>query len=114
MPVPAMNSYNHYAFGSVVAWVYESVIGIDTSRSQTGSHEIVIHPHVDAHLTHAQGTYESVYGPIETEWASTPERTLSMRVSIPANMTARVVLPDGLRLSTADAQTSRTNTAFGR
>jgi len=29
---PAMNSYNHYAFGSVVAWVYRSVAGIDTYR----------------------------------------------------------------------------------
>ena len=27
---PAMNSYNHYAFGSVMAWVFRRVAGIDT------------------------------------------------------------------------------------
>src|ERR1700690_45590 len=27
---PAMNSYNHYAFGSVIAWVYRYAAGIDT------------------------------------------------------------------------------------
>jgi alpha-L-rhamnosidase len=27
---PGMNSYNHYAFGSVMAWVYRRAAGIDT------------------------------------------------------------------------------------
>jgi alpha-L-rhamnosidase len=27
---PSMNSYNHYAFGSVMAWVYRRAAGIDT------------------------------------------------------------------------------------
>ncbi len=41
---PAMNSYNHYAFGSVLAWVYRRVVGIDTVTSAPGFHQIVIHP----------------------------------------------------------------------
>src|SRR5207253_2567508 len=41
---PAMNSYNHYAFGSVVAWVYRYVAGIDAAPDAPGFREIVIHP----------------------------------------------------------------------
>ncbi len=48
---PAMNSYNHYAFGSVVAWIYQCVAGIDTASSGAGFHEIIIHPRLDARIT---------------------------------------------------------------
>jgi len=52
---PAMNSYNHYAFGSVVAWVYRSVAGIDTDTAAPGYREVVIRPRLDARITHARG-----------------------------------------------------------
>ena len=44
---PGMNSYNHYAFGSVMAWVYRSVAGIDTNAEGAGYREIVVHPVLD-------------------------------------------------------------------
>ena len=31
---PGMNSYNHYAFGSVMAWVYRRAAGIDTDSTE--------------------------------------------------------------------------------
>ena len=90
---PAMNSYNHYAFGSVVAWVYRSVVGIDTDVSAPGYHEIVVHPHLDARVSHARGEYHSVYGNIVSDWSGTPAGPFSMKVTIPANTTAKVFLP---------------------
>jgi len=90
---PAMNSYNHYAFGSVVAWVYRSVVGIDTDVSAPGYHEIVVHPHLDARVSHARGEYHSVYGNIVSDWSGTPAGPFSMKVTIPANTTAQVFLP---------------------
>ena len=90
---PAMNSFNHYAFGSVVAWVYRSVAGIDTDRLAPGFHSIVIHPHLDPRITHAHGEYDSVYGTITTDWHSTATGTFSLTVSIPANTAATVYLP---------------------
>jgi len=91
---PSMNSYNHYAFGSVVAWVYRSVAGIDTDPTAPGYREIVIHPHPDARITHARGEYDSVYGPIVSDWTATPQGPFSLKVTIPANTTAKVFLPD--------------------
>ncbi len=90
---PAMNSYNHYAFGSVVAWVYRSVAGIDTNPDKPGFREITIHPLLDARLTHARGEYDSVYGKIVSDWSGTPAGPFSLKVTIPPNTTARVFLP---------------------
>ncbi len=90
---PGMNSYNHYAFGSVVAWVYRSVTGIDTVAGGAGFHQIVIHPRPDARMAEASGTYQSIYGPISTKWKGNPGGPFSLKVSLPANTTARVILP---------------------
>jgi alpha-L-rhamnosidase len=90
---PAMNSYNHYAFGSVVGWVYQCVAGIDTTSSDAGFHEITIHPRLDPRIHEAHGQYESAYGRITTDWSGTPTGPFSLKVSIPANTTAQVFLP---------------------
>jgi alpha-L-rhamnosidase len=90
---PAMNSYNHYAFGSVVAWVYRYVAGIDTLPQSPGFRKIVIHPRLDARMTHARAEYDSVYGKIVSDWTHKPEGPFSLRVTIPANTTAHIVLP---------------------
>jgi alpha-L-rhamnosidase len=90
---PAMNSYNHYAFGSVVAWVYRSVAGIDTTTAAPGYREIIIHPRMDSHVTKARGEYESVYGKIVSDWKREDGGAFSLEVAIPANTTAKILLP---------------------
>ena len=90
---PAMNSYNHYAFGSVMAWVYRYVVGIDTTQSDPGYHEIVIHPRLDARMTEARGTYQSAYGKIAAGWKGTAGGPFSLAVTVPANTSAKVYLP---------------------
>jgi alpha-L-rhamnosidase len=90
---PAMNSYNHYAFGSVIAWVYRYAAGIDTAPDSPGFKEIVIHPHLDAHMTSARAEYDSIYGKIISDWNAAPAGPFSLRVTIPANTSAKVFLP---------------------
>ncbi|HVT92770.1 MAG TPA: family 78 glycoside hydrolase catalytic domain [Bryobacteraceae bacterium] len=90
---PAMNSYNHYAFGSVVAWVYRVVAGIDTSAAAPGFREITIRPLLDSRITHARGEYDSVRGKIISDWKGTASGPFSINVTIPPNTTARVFLP---------------------
>ena len=90
---PAMNSYNHYAFGSVVAWVYRYVAGIDTTSDSPGFHHIVIHPHLDASMPRASGEYDSVYGKIITDWTSVSGKSMSLKVTIPPNTSATIYLP---------------------
>lgn len=92
---PAMNSFNHYAFGSVVAWVYRYAAGIDTTPEAPGFHEIVIHPRPGERMTHARAEYDSVRGRIVSDWTAKSGEPMTLRVSIPANTTARVILPVG-------------------
>ena len=89
---PTMNSYNHYAFGSVVAWVYRRVAGIDTVPDGAGFHEIVIRPVIDDRITEARGEYDSVYGKIVSEWSGT-KKSFNLKVRIPGNTSARVYPP---------------------
>jgi alpha-L-rhamnosidase len=88
-----MNSYNHYAFGSVIAWVYRYAAGIDTLPNSPGFKEIVVHPHLDSRLTSARAEYDSVYGKIISDWSGTPAGPFSLKVTVPANTSARVILP---------------------
>jgi alpha-L-rhamnosidase len=90
---PAMNSFNHYAFGSVVAWVYRYVAGIDTDSDAPGFRAIVIRPRTGGPITRARGEYDSVYGKIASDWNSAADGAFTLRLTIPANTRANVYLP---------------------
>lgn len=90
---PSMNSYNHYAFGSVIAWVYRYAAGIDTTTAAPGFKEIVVHPLLDASMTSVRAEYDSIYGKIVSDWKGTPTGPFSLKVTIPANTSAKVFLP---------------------
>jgi alpha-L-rhamnosidase len=88
---PSMNSYNHYAFGSVMAWVYRRAAGIDTDATGPGFHHLAIHPHFDPALPQLHVEYDSAYGAIISDWQQTQHR---FTITIPANTTATVTLPN--------------------
>jgi len=90
---PSMNSYNHYAFGSVIAWVYRYAAGIDTTPDSPGFKVIIVHPHLDSRMTAARAEYDSIYGKIVSEWKGTPASPFRLKVTIPANTSAKVFLP---------------------
>jgi alpha-L-rhamnosidase len=87
---PSMNSYNHYAFGSVMAWVYRRAAGIDTDSAGTGFHHPIIQPHFSPALPKLHVEYESAYGTVVSDWQQSSHR---FTVTIPANTTAIVSLP---------------------
>jgi alpha-L-rhamnosidase len=88
---PIMNSYNHYAFGSVMAWVYRRAAGIDTDAAGPGYHHLAIEPHFDAMLPQLHTEYDSAYGTIISDWQ---ESRHSFTITIPPNTTASVTLPN--------------------
>jgi len=90
---PAMNSYNHYAFGSVIAWVYRYAAGIDTSLSSPAFKEIIIHPHLDSKMPSVRAEYDSMYGKIVSDWKGSPTGPFSLKVTIPPNSSAKLFLP---------------------
>ncbi len=87
---PGMNSFAHYSFGAVYQWMVENIGGIQ-SDGPAYKH-IIIAPQPDDKLTFADISYDSIHGPIETHWRKVG-RHLKLKVTIPANTTATVVIP---------------------
>lgn len=87
---PSMNSFNHYAYGSVGEWMYATVAGIDLAAP--GYRRIVIRPRPGGGLTWARGEYESMYGKIVSSWRREGSG-LTLDVTIPPNTTATVWVP---------------------
>jgi alpha-L-rhamnosidase len=87
----ATRSRNHHFFGAIVDWFYEELAGI--RPLEPGYRKIEVRPEIPAAgLDRVAATYESVRGEIASAWRRTPGG-LELDVTIPANATARVVLP---------------------
>ncbi|MFD0710395.1 glycoside hydrolase family 78 protein [Paenibacillus sp. GCM10027626] len=89
---PGMNSFSHFAFGSVGEWMYRHIGGIDLDPSGPGYKKIRIDPKLGGGLTSASCCYDSLYGAIEVEWRR-QGNTFDMKLTIPANTTAEVAIP---------------------
>ncbi|MFJ6700274.1 alpha-L-rhamnosidase [Streptomyces sp. NPDC091272] len=85
-----MNSFNHYAYGSVGEWMYANIAGI--APAEPGFRKVLVRPRPGGGVTRAQGRYDSVHGPISTSW-STEGGAFRLTVSVPANTTAEVWIP---------------------
>jgi alpha-L-rhamnosidase len=65
---PDMNSYNHYAYGAVCQWLFESVAGVSPRPERPGFAELVIHPQFLAALAPVKAWHQTNVGRIEVEW----------------------------------------------
>ncbi len=89
---PVMNSFNHYSLGSVGQWLFQSVAGIDTDPNQPGYKHILLSPHPGPGLSSASATYDSIRGPIVSDW-KTENGQFVWDVTVPANTTATARIP---------------------
>lgn len=89
---PDMNSFNHYAYGSVAEWLYRYVAGIDFDAADPGFHHIVLHPQLDARLGSVKASYNSQSGAIISNW-KIEGTTTTWSVVIPPNTTALLHFP---------------------
>jgi alpha-L-rhamnosidase len=94
-----MNSFNHYAYGAIGDWLYQVVAGLDTDHQSTGYKHIKIRPRVGQGFEYAKASLESMYGMIRSGWERTEHGEWIVSITIPANTTAEVHLPDA-RLET--------------
>nr|WP_314123136.1 family 78 glycoside hydrolase catalytic domain [uncultured Brevundimonas sp.] len=62
----AMNSYNHYAFGAIVDFLFRRIAGV--APAAPGFDQVVIDPIVDQRLGHAGADYISSAGRIRVDW----------------------------------------------
>jgi alpha-L-rhamnosidase len=89
---PGMNSFNHYAYGAIGAWMYAVIGGIDLDPQKPGYKHIHLHPQPGGGLSHAKVDLQSMYGLIHSDWTLQAD-SFNLRVTIPANTTATVYMP---------------------
>ncbi|WP_330243183.1 glycoside hydrolase family 78 protein [Streptomyces sp. NBC_00562] len=85
-----MNSFNHYAYGSVGEWMYANIAGI--APAAPGFRKILVRPRPGGGVTEAEGRYDSVRGPVITRW-KVDEDGFRLALTVPANTTAEVWIP---------------------
>lgn len=95
----SMNSFNHYAYGAVVEWMYAYMTGIKTEEA--GFRNIIIEPQPDfrkilpkgqEHITEVTAQYASINGLIKSHW-KIRGKNIEYKISIPANTTAKFIVP---------------------
>ena len=83
-------SLNHYSKGALCEWLMNTMCGIRVA----GENHFVLAPQPGGHVTFARASYQSVYGLVATAWTRT-ETGYRLEVTVPANTTADLRLPDG-------------------
>jgi alpha-L-rhamnosidase len=87
-----MNSFNHWALGSVGEWVWRNIAGINPDEQQPGFQHFVIRPLPGPGFTWAKGEYDSIRGRIVSDWKIEDDQ-FHLDTKIPANTTATVYVP---------------------
>lgn len=87
-----MNSFNHYAYGCVCQWLWETTAGICADPQQPGFKHIVMHPLPDKRLGGISASYQSAAGLIKSEWHYNGD-TWEWTFTVPEGATATVTLP---------------------
>ena len=87
-----MNSFNHYAYGAVCAWIWETAAGIAADPAQPGFKHIIMKPVPDKRLGSLKAEYDSAAGLITSEWKYEGDKWI-WSFNIPEGATASVTLP---------------------
>ena len=87
-----MNSFNHYAYGCVCEWIWETAAGIASDPAQPGFKHIIMKPIPDKRLGHINAEYQSAAGLIKSAWRYEGDQWI-WDFTIPEGATASVTLP---------------------
>jgi alpha-L-rhamnosidase len=87
-----MNSFNHYAYGCVCEWIWETAAGIACDPSSPGFKRIIMKPIPDKRLGHLSAEYKSAAGVIKSAWKYDGDKWI-WEFTVPADAVAVVTLP---------------------
>lgn len=88
-----MNSLNHYAYGSVVEWLYRFVAGINPVESAPGFRRAWLRPMPNRALSKLRAKYRSAAGVYEIGWEVLEENRIALWVTVPFGCEADLTLP---------------------
>ena len=86
-----MNSFNHYAYGAVAGWMFESMAGIGADPETPGFKNVILAPRPDTRLA-CEASYNSAYGTIKAK-SSFDGDVWTYAFTLPANTTGTLKIP---------------------
>jgi alpha-L-rhamnosidase len=89
---PSMNSHNHPMLGSIGAWFYQAIGGINVDPNGPGYRRILIQPQIVRDLTAASATVETVRGTVSCSWTHLPGE-ITVVVVVPVGSDTKVIIP---------------------
>ena len=87
-----MNSFNHYAYGCVCAWIWKTAAGIAADPADPGFRHILMKPVPDRRLGNLEASYQSAAGLVKSAWHYEGEKWI-WEFTVPEGATASVTLP---------------------
>jgi alpha-L-rhamnosidase len=87
-----MNSQNHIMLGSVDAWFYRFLAGIQVALPQPGWQRINIKPYILGDLNFVSASVNTLKGIVSSQWTKRYD-SLVFEVTIPVNTSATVGVP---------------------
>ena len=85
-------SKNHVMMGSIDAWFYKYIAGIQSDEKHPAFSVFVIKPQLLDSLGSAKAKIETLRGTISTEWKKSPGKFL-LNIEVPFNTIAKVYIP---------------------
>ena len=85
-----MNSFNHYAYGSVGEWLYKKMLGIEAIEA--AYHRFKVEPAFVEGIEWVQGAIDTAFGKIEVDIHYDAK---TMSVQVPFGTEAEIVCPNG-------------------
>ncbi len=89
-----MNSFNHYAYGAVGAWMYRTVAGLDLDPAEPGYRHIIFRPHPGGSLTWAEARLQTAFGETSIRWDLGADE-LRIQLLVPNGAHATFMPPPG-------------------
>jgi alpha-L-rhamnosidase len=87
-----MLSFNHYAYGAVIDWVYRHVAGLAPDLGRPGYRHVVLAPKPCVGIDRAAAWVDTAYGPVRTAWRVQDEG-LAVEVELPIGTSGTFTAP---------------------
>lgn len=92
------SSNNHMMLGHLMEWFYAGLGGIYQSENSVAYSEIIIAPKPVGNIKWVKCSFNSPKGLISSDW-EIHDKSFALKIEIPENTTAKVILPDGFKNS---------------
>ena len=89
-----MNSFNHYAYGAVIDWLYQKAEGLDHNEDAPGFAALRFEPHPCREIGFLNVEFDTRHGKIRTSWHYDGDW---VQISLETPVPAVAILPSGIK-----------------